>query len=408
MAAAAEPGPLVRWRHLVAAGAALVLVCAVLWAAEMRAVSLERRYAHRVAPEQFNQKNRGTAFQRAGVAQADLLPLYGSSELQTLNDPYHASNFFREYPTGFTVFTVGDIGTTTLIMVQSLASLGDAARGRKVVFSLSPYWYYQVKDYSKEYAGNFSALQAGELVFSPLLSPGLKQRIARRMLDYPATLESRPILRLATGALAERSLRGRMIYMAAWPLGCLDNWVLRLQDHWESVAQIGHATPDPSPVKRPAPIDWPSVIDRAEQDFASHSDNNPFGFDNHYYKKKFQRALAKNTITDASFREGLSRSTEWTDLDLLLQVARELGAKPLVICAPSPGRYYDYLGISEDLRHEYYQTFERHVEAHGVPVLNFAEHDRSSFVLDPGAHPSEVAWAYYDRALDAFFHDAIR
>jgi poly-D-alanine transfer protein DltD len=49
------------------------------------------------------------------------------------------------------------------------------------------------------------------------------------------------------------------------------------------------------------------------------------------------------------------------------------------------------------------------VRAYGVPVLNFADHDRDShFVQDASAHPSEMGWVYYDQALDAFFHDQLR
>src|SRR5439155_12211886 len=160
---------LARVAHLVSAVTALLVAWTAIWVGETQAVSLERRFAHALAPKQFHQKDRGTALQRAAFAQPDLLLLYGSSELQTLSDPYHASNVFMEYPTGFTVFPVGNIGTTALIMVQSMASVGGDARGRKVVFSLSPYWYYQVKDYSEEYAGNFSGLQAGELLFGSRL-----------------------------------------------------------------------------------------------------------------------------------------------------------------------------------------------------------------------------------------------
>src|SRR5262249_42717320 len=151
---------LTRVPHLVSAVTVLLVAWTALWVGETLAVSLERRFVPALAPKQFHHKDRGPALQRAAFAQPDRLPLYGSSELQTLGSRHHASNLFMEYPTGFTVFPVGDIGTTALIMVQSLASVGGDARGRKVVFLLSPNWYYQVKDYSEEYAGNFSGLQA--------------------------------------------------------------------------------------------------------------------------------------------------------------------------------------------------------------------------------------------------------
>src|SRR5262245_16786669 len=88
--------------HLVSAATVLLVAWIALWVGETLAVSLERRFAHALAPKQFHQKDRGTALQRAAFAQPALLPLYGSSELQTLGNPYHASNLFSEYPTGFT------------------------------------------------------------------------------------------------------------------------------------------------------------------------------------------------------------------------------------------------------------------------------------------------------------------
>ena len=55
-------------------------------------------------------KNQGTALQQAALDTDCLLPVYGSSEqvLHTAyNRPFHATNLFRDRPTGFTVFPVG-------------------------------------------------------------------------------------------------------------------------------------------------------------------------------------------------------------------------------------------------------------------------------------------------------------
>jgi D-alanine transfer protein len=94
---------------------------------------------------------------------------------------------------------------------------------------------------------------------------------------------------------------------------------------------------------------------------------------------------------------------------LLLRVANELGARPLILCAPSPGRFYDYLHISSEPRRRYYQRFDSVMKAHGVPVLSFADHDGdATFILDPASHMSEKGWVYFDQALDAFYHGALK
>ena len=77
-------------------------------------------------------KNQGTALQQAAVETGCLLPIYGSSELNLhppYNRPFHATNLFHDYPTGFTIFPVGKAETTCLIILQKLAAVGPALDG---------------------------------------------------------------------------------------------------------------------------------------------------------------------------------------------------------------------------------------------------------------------------------------
>jgi hypothetical protein len=59
------------------------------------AQSLASRYIHALAPGTFAFKNDGSELQREAFRNADLLVVYGSSELEIAN-PYHASTIFSE------------------------------------------------------------------------------------------------------------------------------------------------------------------------------------------------------------------------------------------------------------------------------------------------------------------------
>src|SRR5262245_1196716 len=215
-----EPADGMSSPRVVSAAAAGVLFAIVLSAMSLYAGRMETRWVHTVAPQMFAQKSRGVALQRAAFRQADLLPIYGSSELN-LRNPLHASALFREYPTGFTVFPVGNFGSTSLVWLQALASVGNDLRGRKVVLSLLPGAFLSEEVDPHAYAANFSHLQASELVFSTQLSFAVKQAVARRMLAYPATVANHPLLRFALERLAGASLVSRGLYYAALPLGKL-------------------------------------------------------------------------------------------------------------------------------------------------------------------------------------------
>src|SRR5262249_18606854 len=172
--------------HLRAASLALSLIACLLVGATLYANWLERRYVHVLVPAEFSQKYLGSALQRAAFDQPDLLPVYGSSEWyiqKPYQDPYRAVNIFRGEPTGFAVFPIGYGDTTDLLILQRLAAVGPKLRGKKVVISLSPTWFFErLQEPHRAYAGNFSRLHAGAVVFSTDLSFDLKQSIARRML----------------------------------------------------------------------------------------------------------------------------------------------------------------------------------------------------------------------------------
>ena len=118
-----EPADCMKSPRLLSAATAGVLFATALSVATLYARRMEMRYVHTLAPQMFLQKHQGVALQRVAFRQADLLPIYGSSELN-LRNPYHPSAFFREYPTGFTVFPVGNVGSTSLIWLQALAGVG--------------------------------------------------------------------------------------------------------------------------------------------------------------------------------------------------------------------------------------------------------------------------------------------
>lgn len=135
---------------MIALGIASVIICAGVITGRF----LERRYIHVLAPIIFPQKNQGVALQKVAFEQPDLLPIYGSSEL-IKPSANKAADFFSSYPTGFSVFTVGKAGAASLIILQKLAGVGSDLRGKKLVISLSPTWFFREEVPISYYNGNF-------------------------------------------------------------------------------------------------------------------------------------------------------------------------------------------------------------------------------------------------------------
>jgi D-alanine transfer protein len=300
-----------------------------------------------------------------------------------------------------------------LILLQKLAAVGPGLHGRKVAVSLTPSWFFKtLTNAPQAYAGNFSDLHAGELVFGTGLSLRLRQDAARRMLQFPSTVVNRPLLRFALENLADGSPLSLACYDAVLPLGMMHNAIVRFQDHWNVVRYLWEHPVKPSPPEKPRsrpPLDWAMLHRRANALLCAHSNNNELGLDNEKWNYKFREEMLQlsKTPVEQDFLRTLKRSDEWVDLELLLRALNELGARPLLLSMPIHGGWYDKCGVTYNTRRAYYEKLREVAARYHAPLVDFAEHDADqSFCCDPAGHLAPNGLLYYDQVLDAFFHDA--
>jgi D-alanine transfer protein len=375
---------------------ALGLAAMILFAAERVLIHLEHATIIATAPESFALKNQGLAFQRAAAHSPNVLPIYGSSELLRPAAPERGNIFFRTAPTGFQLSPVGSGGANPLVMLQKVGALGSALRGKKLAFSLSPGWFCTAKPGSQGYKGNFSPMAATEMVFGTALGFGLKRDIAARMLQFPETLEQRPFLEFALRRLASGQPLDRVVFCALWPAGKIQTTLFELEDHWAAVHHIRRQT-KPPPRLQEETVDWPQFIAKASK--AKPADAGPI-----QQPSRFDRKITHGS-RDIGFLTGVKTSTAWIDLDLLLRCLTAVHARPLILSMPLGGNFYDHAGISRSARDEFYRKLPALVEQYHFPVGEFQDHDEDpAFLIRQGPHLTAKGWAYYDRALDDFFH----
>jgi D-alanine transfer protein len=406
--------------HLAPALAAVVIVAGALDGGYLYARSVEERYLHALAPviasDQFPVKFQGSAWQRAAFKEADLLPLYGSSELE-FKDPYHAANVFKDYPTGFTIFPVGKMGAGCLAILEELAAVGSDLQGKKVAISINPPPFFRGMSSNENYRGNFSPLYASALAFSMDLGIPLKQKIARRMLEYPETLKKEPLTRFALHRLAEDSPLGSAVYRILMPLGQIQNLVFQLQDQWNALVFIHSMKPDlvHDVRHKPATLDWQVLAGEAKLLYRDAANTNPFGMANYVWEADGSRLVHQVNAHPGSIfplvkvicemAQTISLAKEWTDFELLLQTLQELGARPLILSSPMKGVYYAYWAVPYEERRLYYDRLEKLTGEYNVPTIDFADHDGDAFFTrDAASHLSSKGWIYYCKALDAFYH----
>ncbi len=226
------------------------------------------------------------------------------------------------------------------------------------------------------------------------------------MLQYPETLANDPLVRFALEQLADGSLIGRVLYYASVPLGKVHTVVLRLQDHWETLAFLRAQLGLTSAPQHRTDLDWSSLLSAADEESRRKADQNAFGLENAGWPGHAPGAVRHTSrYAPEAVLHGIERNAEWVDADLLLHAIRDLGGVPLILSMPMNGTYYDYLGVPVASRRAIYDRLRELGTAYDVPVVDFVDHESDKyFTVDSGLHLSGKGWVYYDHALDAFFH----
>jgi D-alanine transfer protein len=261
------------------------------------------------------------------------------------------------------------------------------------------------------YAGNFSPLHAYETVFSPYLSRELKTDAAKRMLDFPTTLQNDSFLDFAIIELTSTSRANRIFYYLSWPLGELQIMTMRMQDH---AAVISYLWPHPVNAdigKIPQTIDWSNAFSSALAEQKRHTLNNSLGVEDDrwwYYQHVVTNPIPAGS-EDNSFTNRVEKHPEWIDLDILLRVLQELGAQPLILSRPMNVHLWEALGVSEQAQEIYYVKLSDIVNQYHMPLVDYQQYGTDIyFSIDQGAHTSRYGWVYVDQTLDEFFHNTLR
>jgi D-alanine transfer protein len=261
----------------------------------------------------------------------------------------------------------------------------------------------------RQYAGTFSRLRAGEVVFSPHLDLAFKQLVAARMRSAPEVREAPadPFLDLALDALSAGTTGGHLLYRLLLPLGRLQNAVLEWGDHLRVLSLLRSDPALRQPVARRAvQLDWTALAVTAEQEYRSRVEGHAFGFQQARWDSTQKTYLENQGVSsDAGFLAGLRSSTRWSDLELLFRLLRDQGTDVLVLSIPLDGPYMDFAGVSATARREYYRRLTGLAARYGLRCLTFEDREYEPwFRLDPG-HPSPKGWVAFDQALDRFYHN---
>jgi poly-D-alanine transfer protein DltD len=182
----------------------------------------------------------------------------------------------------------------------------------------------------------------------------------------------------------------------AKPLVRLQTTIHLAQDHAQCVALLrlyrNHV--ERPPERSPAQLNWDRLIAEASSipvPTAERATRFDLETNETNYEKLFERML--------------HTAEEWSDLDLLVRGLSDLGVRPLILCMPPNGTYYENAGVAHETILEFSKRIREVAGRYGATVDAFEDHDEDvNFLVDHHDHMSAKGWMYYNRDLDEFYH----
>ena len=322
------------------------------------------------------------------------LVLLGSSELvATINEDYHPNKIFNY--NDFNIMQIGTSYSQNIVQASTLGSIEGAMTKRKVAIVESVQWFE--KDGTHQDAFLNKASQ--EHIFQTLSNEKISKETKEKLIDR--------IIEITKGNKLQNDLykkyksyfiEGKGTFIDKKLLE-LDNTIYSFklkqtfyQKHAKSdYPSLGDKTPD---------YDWEKMTNQFVEEVKKKTDNNDYAVDNNYYNTylKDRYVSLKDSNKDLSYLE----SPEYSDMELFLTVAKELGIEVEVIIFPVNGKWNDYTGVSREMREKTYKKIEDVAKSHGATVLNYGNREYDDYFLFDVMHVGVKGWMEVEKELYKF------
>ena len=330
-------------------------------------------------------KSSSVAFNTSSDA-SDSMLLFGSSELSTPAStvPQVPSVVFGEHNYGINLTYIGEAYDQSLWHAIAAGAYSNYVENRKVALIVSLGWFDDGGIDNETFGLRFSYSLYRAFCDNDAISSASKAYLAKRLSEQG--------IDAATINAGMRTLPADYINDALF--AAMDD--LKIRKELVSVREGGIEMIDYGS-EAPDAIDFDALKAQAVADAAAMSTNNDLGIDDRFYSNTLASQIDR--LKDAHADETYTLTPEYNDFNFFLKVCREVGFEPLVIISPVHGEFYDYEGISKDVRADCYSRVVEICNKHGVSYADFSDREYEKYFLHDIVHFGGPGWVAVEEAI---------
>ncbi|MGG0657289.1 D-alanyl-lipoteichoic acid biosynthesis protein DltD [Rummeliibacillus pycnus] len=339
----------------------------------------------------------GAYLQSQMLKDKNALPIYGSSELEHF-DPFYPYNYTKAAGTPYSTFMVGRGGSQSITHFLNFAEQEKNLKGKKIVFIISPQWFTAQGMDDFHFSPNYSMLHAYDLAFNHEMNPKLKEKAMRRLLQFDTVKRDHLLVSMYKYELAKDKMP--ILGRATMAIGYMNRALLEKKDLYYSLINEKdknlHAKP--SLIKDQT---FEQQIANADAYGKKRITNNDLNVNDKYYNRNIapKYKQLKNFRKDVDY----SKSPEYEDFQLVIDVLKDAGAKPIFVSIPMNGKWYDYAGYPKEKRQAYYQKIRTIIKDSNYPLIDYSSHEYDPHFITDTIHIGWKGWVYLDRDMDRYW-----
>lgn len=319
----------------------------------------------------------------------------GSSEFQKAsNQPFHFKQLFNY--DDFHLMPIGGGNFQNIIHAANIGSMGDYFPQKKVVLIESFLWFDQYGLQDKAFENRMSKEHIYYTLTNPKLSDDTKQKFMTRVLELTDDNSN-------LHKTFERYKMRLLDHQGSF----IDDWLIQLDvaksafDNKVKFYELQSVKPIPSSGTTTPNYDWGMMKTDFAKDAVDQTNNNDFDIVNSYYTEQIASKLDKLKNYASKYR--YTKSKEYNDFQLVLQMAKELGLDVEVVNLSVNAKWFDYIGIGEDQRSFYASKISEITKTYGYQLVDLTSHEYEPYFLYDTVHPGWKGWPTIEQAMLEFY-----
>lgn len=337
------------------------------------------------------------------IIKDNTLMVFGSSEFAWYGEHFHPKDIFNRGYSDFNLLLYGRGNTQSLQHAIDAGAYANRISNNKVVLILSPQWFTE-RHLSSE---NFSSVFKESVFVDFLKNESISEETKLAVLERTKTLLA------ADKECLKRVEDYESIYingstnpfkrfrLSLHDLVIEANGRFKLAKKLNSREEMADFIPDFDNYVNADKIDFKVLLDYADQVGRELCANNDYGIDGDYFttyiKDKYE------SFKDSAKEDSFSKSREYDDLRLFLDVCRDTGLEPLIISIPVNGYWYDYTGFPKSDREQYYQNIRDICKEYDVELLDYSVKEYEKYFFKDNMHIGWKGWVHISEEAYKFY-----